>query len=489
MSVTGRRVESARGLLPALDAEQGDAADPGCKPILADMSARFEQGVNSMDTMERYKIRNSIKDVIGILDSSPIHLDLIPETTIVQLTNRVPIAHLAIERGLKALIADVGGTTGRIHSLNRLYRDLRKYDNDSADFLAEAFEDAVSFFGYNVNAKGFGHFRSLDDYLSKAGTEKAFDALRYWAIGESPKGENPIPYISPPIHRELLHSAWCLFFPDRRETVSRRVERTVAHAMFNGRRISYGSDDTNKEQSVRWYKDWLLKEHTTRCSALEEAVRQKFVIKDEQFVVQTLTDAYKDLQLSKDPAVQYYISTLNYLPEGSQWRNPDAAPEVQWFNQDQTSGMVVTPAGTCLGFVEKYADGAWGITPSEDVPAVARTARALRDAKAYLVNGLTKQVTVTFNGESRQLRMVGNKDFFLEAAWTSDTGTSIDTRVATYRIELWDADHGLLPGEEVSMELQSEVGNKFVSVLSGKVTAVTEQEVSISGTVIFRSRS
>ena len=111
--------------------------------------------------------------MIGILDSAPIHRDLIPETTIVQLTNRVPIAHLAMERGLKALIADVGGTTDPIHSLNKLYRDLRKYDKDSADFLAEAFEDVVSSFGYNVNVKGFGHFRSLGDYLSKVGTEKA----------------------------------------------------------------------------------------------------------------------------------------------------------------------------------------------------------------------------------------------------------------------------------------------------------------------------
>ena len=148
-----------------------------------------------MDTMERYKIQESIADAISILDSAPIHRDLLPDKMTVQLTNRMPIAHLAIERGLKALIADACGKTARTHALDKLYRDLKEYNKDSADFLAEAFEDAVRFFGCNVNVKGFEHFRSLDDYLCKVGTEKAFNALRYWAIEESPKEGNPIPPI------------------------------------------------------------------------------------------------------------------------------------------------------------------------------------------------------------------------------------------------------------------------------------------------------
>ena len=159
-----------------------------------------------MDTMERYKIQESLADVISILDSAPMHRDLLPDKMTVQLTNRMPIAHLAIERGLKALVTDASGKPARIHSLDKLYRDLRKHDKDSADFLADAFEDAVRFFGYNVNVTGFEHFSSLDDYLCKAGTVKAFNALRYWAIEESPKEGNPIPPISPPIHRELLYA-------------------------------------------------------------------------------------------------------------------------------------------------------------------------------------------------------------------------------------------------------------------------------------------
>ena len=410
------------------------------------MGTQFVWSLNSMNTKERYKIQESIKDAVVILDSAPIHRDLISETMIVQLTNRLPVAHLAIERGLKALITAAGGEydkgrkghglnylyrklrdsiergmkaliTGgggeydkgrRGHGLNYLYRKLGNSDEDSADFLAEAFQDAVKFFGYNVNYKGFGHFRSLDDYLSQAGTERTFERLRYWAI-EPTKKEEPFKYIAPSIHRELLYALWSLFFSKRRETVSARVEREVAEAMYNKRGIFFCSDDTSKEQSVRRYEDWL-KKHTTRSGALEEAAHQIFVIGDD-FANQTVRDAYDDLRQSKDPAVQYYIRTLTYLPKGSQGRNPDARP-VSKPNQDlyPTAVTVATPAGRDLGIIERYPDGAWGISPSEDVQET-NIAEALADAKAYLVNRLTKQVTVTVNGESKQLRMVG-EDFY-----------------------------------------------------------------------------
>ena len=366
-----------------------------------------------MNTMDSYKIQESIRDVIAILDSAPIHRDLIPETNVVQLTNRVPIAHLAIERGLKALIAGASKTSERIHSLNKLYRDLRKCDEKSAEYLAKAFEDAVKFFGYNVNAKGFRQFRSLDIYLSKVGNEKAFEAFRYWAVGESSQGESPIPYISPPIHRELLCALRCLFLPNRRETVSDRVESEVSRALFDRRHIHCSTDDTRREYSVCWYINWLFREHSTRRSALEEAVLKNFTIKDhDEFVSKTLRDAYSDLQQSKDPAVRYYIRTLTYLPKGSQGRNPDAIPEVEWSSPDQTNGMVITSAGTCLGFIEKYADGGWGITPQEEGSGrVTKIAMAMADAKHYLVNRLTRQVRVTVDGKSKQLRVVSERDF------------------------------------------------------------------------------
>ena len=439
--------------------------------------------MNSMDTMERYRVQESIKDAIAILDSAPIHRDLIPETNLVQLTNRVPIAHLAIERGLKALIVEAGGPQAHTHGLHKLYQSLKKCDQKSADYLATAFEDAVSFFGYNVNTKGFKQFRSLDEYLSKVGTEKAFELLRYWAIGETGKGESPVQYISPPIHRELLCALWCLFLPTRRDTVSERVENEVRYAMFDRRHIYYSSDDRRKKQSVCWYMNWLFKGHPTRRSALEEAARQNFAIRDgDEFVKQTLVDAHTDLRQSKDPAVIYFLITLTYLPKGSQIKHPDAVPGVQWFSS--TGGKVVTPADTCLGFVEKYADGAWGIEPQvEGLARVTAIAKNLADAKAYLVNRLTKQVTVTVNGESKQLRIVSERDFFPLPAWTPDFENSADLLpyTPTYDLEFWNVGHGIRSGDEISVELPSEGSHEFASVLEGRVITVAENKVSVTG--------
>ena len=111
-----------------------------------------------MDSMDRYKIQESIADAIAILDSVPMHRDLVPEANIVQLTSRVPIAHLAIERGLKALISEAGGTAGRTHALQKLCLNLKECGPSAADYLATAFEDAVKFYRYNVRAKGLRNF-------------------------------------------------------------------------------------------------------------------------------------------------------------------------------------------------------------------------------------------------------------------------------------------------------------------------------------------
>ncbi len=437
--------------------------------------------------MEKYRIQESIRDVINILDSAPIRWDLVSDTNIIQLTNRIPIAHLAIERGLKALITESGGELERTHSLARLYRAFQECDVASADYLENAFADAVQFFGYNVNRKGFRQFRSLDIYLSKVGTEDAFDELRYWAIGESNGEASPIPYISLPIHRELLCALWCLFLPSSRETVSGRVEREVSEEMFSRRLIGYSSDDTHKEQSVHWYMSWL-RSHASPRGAMEEAYRKGFALIDDEFITQTLQKAYEELQQSDDPAVLYFLSTLSYLPTGSEHRNSDAIPEVHWIGERQARGQVVTPAGTPLGYIERYANGAWGVTPFHGgLVRIGAIAWAQADAKHYLVNRLTSQVVVIVNSESRQLRIIDDRGSFFRPAWLreNERSTNLIQRSAVYKLEFWDSQHGLRLGDSIVAKLQSKPSDGTVSVLEGVVTSMDEQRVSVTGSDYF----
>ena len=448
------------------------------------MSKHLPSNPPQMDRMERYKIEGSIKDVIAILDSAPIQRDMVPDVNFVQLTNRVPIAHLAIERGFKALITDTGARREKVHSLNALYRDLQRCNEEAARFLAGAFDDAVKFFGINVNASGRGHFRSLHDYLSKVGTDKAFDALRYWVIDHPDNRYNPIPYIFVPIHRELLCALACLFGPGRKETVSQRVEDSVWHSMFNGRDMSYTNIDTRKKRSVHAYQAWLINQNKSASSILKDAARTNFNGLNDEFIIQTLRAAHQELKESKDPAVRYFALRITYLTKGSQRRNRDAVPDVNWLNDAQTFGEVLTSAGTFLGFVEKYADGGWGIQPSESgLAQVADIAETFGDAKHYLVNRLTRQVEVIVNGETKLLRIVGERRslFFSvsDAEWTADCD-QIDFK-KEYELEFWDNTHGLVSGDQIVIKLRRHEFPGVIDILEGKVHSIDGHRVSIEG--------
>ena len=155
----------------------------------------------------------------------------------------------------------------------------------------------------------------------------------------------------------------------------------------------------------------------------------------------------------------------------------------------KTKGMVVTPSGTCLGFVEKAADGAWGITPLEDgLVRGTDVAESLADAKAYLVNRLTKNVRVTVNGESKQLRFVSEKDSFRGFVWSRETSIDISRQATKFELEFWDSLHGLSAGDVISVELPSAESRRLVSVLEGEVILVEEHKVSVAGTETFSVR-
>jgi len=148
-----------------------------------------------LDNEERYKVAKSINDAIVILDSAPVRPDMMPVTNIIQISNRVLIAHLAIGRGLKALIVQAGGKNNGKHALLQQFKLLKKNDPQSADRLQSAFQDAIAHYGFDVTQKDFVHSRTIEDYFAKVAGEEAVQSYGYWPVEDYSKGATYFPFV------------------------------------------------------------------------------------------------------------------------------------------------------------------------------------------------------------------------------------------------------------------------------------------------------
>ena len=434
--------------------------------------------------LEAYKIQDSIEDVLAILDSGPIQPDLMPERNLVQITNRIPIAHLAIERGMKGLIKRAGGGQDETHSLGKLYDTLRILDHDSAEFLTVAFDDSVNFYGYNPNRAGFEHFKSLKEYLSRVGGKKAFDALRYWAIGDPGTGETAIKFIAPPIHREILCALRSLL-SSRPETISQRVDSQIVYAMWNRRSIHWTNEDEEKRTAIELYREWLMRNSDSPRDALRSKLHTGKPDFSHEYINEIFNEGWCDFLQSKDPAIQYFCYKQTYLQPGSQLEISDAIPEVDWIRED-VYAKIESGSGTCLGLIDKQADGAWRIIPmGSSAKPIAPAACKLKDAKNHLVDRLTFNATVRVGSENKQLRLFGNQNDFPEEIFSQLTPNPEDvySQDQTFKLEFWDGDHELMAGSDLTVFPASDLGRGYVTVLQGKVTSVSEQSVTVKGMV------
>lgn len=438
-----------------------------------------------MDTGQRFSIWQAIGDAISILDTSPVAVGPIHQMPTYQITNRGPVAHQSMELGIKALVEDSGGTYNRNHNLWPNFQKLNDCDSYAAEFLEAAFDDAVQFYGFKPNAKGFfTHLKSIEAYLSTAGSERAFNAMRYREL-EQPLDDEIINKVFILIHGELLRALEQLFISRTSlRTAVHRVENAVTEALVNDRWAELGySPGSDKEVEVDSYLEWL-KGFPNRRAALAEAKRQNFAIGNAT-ANSALANAYQSLAQGNDPAVRYYLSTLDTLPP--QQRN--YIPEVEWLGPTECQrGVVKSPAGSPLGRIERRTDGLWNITPLvEGSGRVQETAESQTDARARLADLLTHPVAVAVGGNRREQRLVGEANRLLpqtgvwlrHAAWVS--GEDVPTKSHTWELEFWYENHGLEVGDEVVVEFREAPSKLLMRVLKGTVLAVDRWKVSVSG--------
>ncbi len=429
-------------------------------------------------------VRHSVGDVINILEDQPATRDFIPGITIVQIMNRLSIAHLSIERALKFLVMRAGGPKVETHDLKERFQALSQHDHDTAMSLEEAFGSAVRHYRYNPNAANAKHLETLNRYFEMVGSDHAFQNIRYWELTQSLE-EILLGRLNLLIHLEILHGLRQLLRISKGpiETTESRVERIVRDAMWPARDLAY-EPGTPKEQSVKSYIGWMRGFSSFR-DALADAVKRNFIVGDE-FAAVVVQKAYRDLLSSKDPAVKYFATTLDVLPRQSR----DVIPCVEWLGPEkELRGLVNTPAGTNLGFVSRGQDKLWYVEPflngTEIGPAKANTQT---DARAFLATMLTQPATVTVGDDVRILRIVGGEDhlYFMnldEMDWC-DEGTG-NSNSWTHKVTFWNDDHGIRINQEVRIEVRHRRRNHSISILTGEVKEVSGHIVFVAGEELF----
>lgn len=416
-----------------------------------------------MEYSERYFVLQSIQDVINILHGQPVGRDIETKITIVKAMNRMSIAHLSIERALKFLITEAGGTFDKDHDLPSRLEELQRHDSEAAGFLEEAFEDAVQHYRYNPNQANMGHLRSLKEYLRSTGSLKTFQTFRYWELTQSPD-ERVLRQINLLLHVELLYALReILSNPNgSRKKPTDRVEKAARDASVGS---AWAASDT---ESRDLYIGWI-RGHGSIREAMAAAVKADFKVGDAYAEKYTKT-AYRKLTESSDPAVRYFANTLDVLPTQPR----DVIPDVEWLGPEKERlGRVSAPDGTYLGSIERYLDGLWYIEPAQGgLGGVSAKARSQTDARCYLATLLSRPAKVKTDSGERDVRIVGEEsDIFGEDYLTE----------GIYRVTFWDENHGIREGGRITIETRAREGEGISDVLEGTVVGTTGSEVTISG--------
>ena len=243
-------------------------------------------------------------------------------------------------------------------------------------------------------------------------------------------------------------------------------------------------EGSDKESSVKAYIKWLQ-----GFGSISEAMSQAFktgVTNADDFLLTVLREAYQEISKSTDPAVSYFADTLTVLPK----QQRDAIPCVEWLGPEQyRSGMVSTPGGDVLGFINRRTDGLWAITPSRNGPVmVSAIAESQTDARCYLADLLSRSTRAIVENEERQLRAVGEEhDLFKKDHdqvmnwWEGAEGAE----EPTFQVTFWDDTHGLLVGCAVRLEATSGTNDGIIDILEGTVTEVKGHEVFVQGREFF----
>lgn len=424
-------------------------------------------------------VAQSLVETLKMVDAVPLSNDLMWEYAFPPYALKASALHSALEWGMKALNPsfDPDDKKYHTHDLAKVYTQM---PSDVQGKLHTAFGDAVSFYGFPAARKQWFYLTDLGTYLRETGSEKQFALYRYWALEKKEEcfiGQQAILFLN----RELVR-----FISDvltgfgKAEggpfTVSAEVENAIGETLLRWRYQplpqryyadleGWKADDDALTLWLQGYSSCLL--------ALKDAYGHNFDVVNAQGN-NVLRNTYKDLAATTDyrvkPALTHALQTFRAKSSYCQV-SPPATVEVY---QSGRSGSIKTPAGSQLGLIEERYDGLWYVRSFDNMNR-GDIAKSQSDAVGLLVDAGTQLVSVSVRSEPAQEKRVRFH-------------TSI-FRSGNSKCEFWDLDHGILPGDVITLVIPVENHNGIARQVDGTVKSVDAHVVTIASGPVMIVRS
>ena len=363
------------------------------------------------------------------------------EALIPQRMNRLVAAHSAIEDGFKYLIKRGGGGKKWGHNLRVLLDRLRAVDPVVAASLDRAFVAAIEFYGTNTQLPDFRHLASLTEYLEEAGDFEQFQFMRYLELESSidnPRVEKA--------HMEFHYEILCAVdeaIESRYGPIGSRVHEIADLAFLRSHEF-----DSLKPGSKEAYKRWF-EQQPNYVEAIEKLTTSREAIPDRDANRVALNVCYR-LTGSDDLALRT-IAFGHIMSENVQGGE---IPTSIFRHEGSGNLVVTTPSSEVLGTVRPLPTGFWLATddPSKGSPSWFRTQR---EARLYLAHMFFGQLSIiTDRGRFRyQARSKRPHRTLHDRQWMSLHDFNwAEPNTGKVQLRLWDARHGLQPGEYIKID-------------------------------------
>lgn len=397
-----------------------------------------------------------------------------------QRMNRLLVAHSAAEDGFKFLIRRNGACYSKTHNLMTLLNELRACDPRAANWLDGAFAAVTAFYGTDISDPDHRHLASLSAYLEKVGDPRHFELMRYLEL-ESSVYDPALQYIHIEFHHEIL---WALdeAIQPRYGTISNRVESLARREFLKSDRLSsVGSHGEESEDAyVRWFEEQSsFVEAMRKLTACRCVIGDQYADRVASSVCYKLT-GHEDLALQaianglirSEPTQQGEIETRVHRPE------------------EMENRLVATPAGDVLGYMRPLPTGFWLATddPSRGSPSWFRTER---DARLHLAHIFVGDLSIITERGHFRYQARGKRPHRTphDRQWMSLHDFNwAESNTGEVLLRLWDARHGLQPGEyiKIGRDIWVSRGDLY---WCGRVTEVAGHVVYLGQTELRHSPS